>query len=141
MATLNIITADSKPDFDEWGPDNYWSCEEWIYWHGTLKKKYGAVEANSKWLTAWDSQSADEHNYNWCKYSTEFNNFLKREGIKGASNLLANSIVSATDIIENTGNAARKATKTVDFLIPVIVILVIALAATYVYKNFISKVA
>ncbi len=136
MATLTI-TADSTPDYDNWGPDSYWSCEDWMTWFYALKKALGSDKAVAKWEAAWNDQSIDEHNYNWCKYSSDFNLFLKKEGIVGASNLLANTVVATTEVIDNTGTAAVKASKTISTIIPIIIIVVVILGALFIYKNFI----
>ncbi len=134
-----LITSDSKPDYDDWGPDTYWSCSDWITWFYALKKEYGSTVAIQKWEEAWGNQSIDEHDYSWCKYDSDFNAFLKKEGIKGASHLLANTIIAATDVIDNVGTAAQKASKTVSTIIPIVIIIAVLLAAFFVYKNFIVK--
>jgi hypothetical protein len=38
----NTITADSKPDYDDWGWDDYWDIEDWMKWHKELCKRYSA---------------------------------------------------------------------------------------------------
>jgi hypothetical protein len=98
----DAITYQSKPDYDDWGIDTYWSCSDWITWHAQLKKKFGQTEANKIWLTAWNKQDAWENNYNWCKYNSDFNNFLNREKIQGASHVVAKVFVNTTKGIENT---------------------------------------
>ena len=47
------INADSSPDYDDWGWDDYWSVEDWKNWHGEMEKKYGEAEASRRWLEAW----------------------------------------------------------------------------------------
>jgi hypothetical protein len=51
------INADSYPDYDEWGPDNYWSLTDWQTFYDKLIQKYGADEGSRRWLDAWWRQS------------------------------------------------------------------------------------
>lgn len=47
------ITADSKPDYDAFGWDSHWNCDEWVDWWEAMEKKYSAAEADSRWSAAW----------------------------------------------------------------------------------------
>ena len=53
------ITANSYPDYDSWGWDNYWGCTDWMIWYGKLKEAYGTTEAKQRWKSAWEMQDAD----------------------------------------------------------------------------------
>ena len=86
------ITWESYPDYDSWGADKYWSCTDWIIWHGKLKEKYGSDEAKLIWRSAWDAQDSWEANYSWCKYEPMFNDFLKQNDL-GSSNLVADALL------------------------------------------------
>jgi hypothetical protein len=50
------INADSYPDYDEWGYDDYWKLPEWQTFYDELIKKYGADEGSRRWLDAWHRQ-------------------------------------------------------------------------------------
>lgn len=67
------ITADSKPDFDDWGPDDYWSLKDWVDWHKALVNKYSDKTqkitkmgvtvyvnpiADGIWIGEWKKQSS-----------------------------------------------------------------------------------
>ncbi len=62
MADL-VIPYDAKPDYDSWGPDDYWDLATWVGWHRGLKKKYGSEKvgaypkADKIWLDAWTKQT------------------------------------------------------------------------------------
>jgi len=47
------ITADSYPDYDEDGRDDYWSLADWQTFYAKLVEKYGATEGSKRWLDAW----------------------------------------------------------------------------------------
>lgn len=122
MATYNI-TADSVPDYDNWGPDDYWSCTDWINWHKALKAKFGKVKADETWLHAWNEQDSFEHAFNWCKYAGDFNSYAKSENLN-VSHLLADLINGVTSVGENAITTATTTSKILKYLIPVAVVLV-----------------
>lgn len=123
MATYTI-TADSIPDYDSWGPDDYWSCEDWIAWHKALKNKYGKPTADSTWLNAWNKQDAFEHNYSWCKYAGQFNSYVNSENL-AVSHLLSDIIAGGTNVGSNVIEGATNTSKVFKWLIPTVIILVV----------------
>lgn len=116
------ITADSVPDYDSWGPDDYWSCQNWIDWHKAMKARYGKQEADQKWLNAWNDQDAFEANYNWCKYSASFNTYVNGEGLN-VTHLLSDTVAGGTKVGENIIGGATNISKILKWLIPTLVIL------------------
>lgn len=48
-----MITADSTPDYDEWGPDTYWRCQDWVDWYSALEARDGSQKADRTWARAW----------------------------------------------------------------------------------------
>ena len=99
---LGEITADSEPDYDNWGPDSYWSCSEWVEWHKALVKKYGLSEANSKFKLAWDKQDPFEHGISACRYDSGVVAYFRSQGVD------IRSFVSAIllPLFETTANVA-----------------------------------
>lgn len=132
MAT---ITADSVPDYDNWGPDDYWTCDDWVLWHKLLKQKYGKKSADSTWTTAWNKQDSFEHNYNWCKYEGVFNKYVQDENLN-ATWWLPNILNSATTVVENAGDTAVNASKIIKWVIPVLVIGAAVGILIYAAKKF-----
>jgi hypothetical protein len=47
------INADSYPDYDDWGYDDYWKLPDWQNFYDKLIAKYGADEGSRRWLDAW----------------------------------------------------------------------------------------
>lgn len=136
-----IITADSTPDYDNLGPDTYWSCEQWIEWHKALKTKYGKEVGDQKWQTAWDKQDSFEHDYNWCKYDGTFNAYVRAENLN-ATWWLPNVLNSVGTSVENLGGALTSGTKAAEntanvlkYAVPAIVILVIVIGIVWIFKN------
>jgi hypothetical protein len=58
------INADSYPDYDEWGSDEYWKLPDWQKFYDELIKKYGADEGSRRWLDAWWRQGVGAHPLN-----------------------------------------------------------------------------
>ena len=83
------ISAESYPDYDGFGWDNYWSCTDWMIWYGKLKQAYGVSEAKLRWKSAWEKQDNTSNPYLWCMYSDDFYAFIKENDAFG---LLAQSI-------------------------------------------------
>ena len=36
---------EATPDYDGWGPDSWWTAQDWLTWHRSLKSKYGLDKA------------------------------------------------------------------------------------------------
>lgn len=99
------ITANSTPDLDEWGWDNYWGCDEWKAWHIELRKMMNAQDAALIWTAAWNKQDGTAGPYNWCKYNSSFRNYMRSQGID------VDSVVSAIvmPVFDATGNLVQGA--------------------------------
>lgn len=58
------INADSYPDYDENGVDDYWKLPDWQNFYDKLVQKYGADEGSRRWLDAWWRQGSFAHPVN-----------------------------------------------------------------------------
>lgn len=96
------ITADSIPDYDEWLPDDYWTCTQWVLWHQLNVTKYGLQIANQKFIDAWEQQDDFMSPMIWCKYDASFINYFKAQGIEGGW-LLSNAVVAVTNVADSAG--------------------------------------
>jgi len=130
-----VINAESTPDYDSWGYDDYWSCENWIDWHKALKAKHGKQRADEIWLAAWDEQDTFEHNLSWCKYAANFNSYVSAENLP-VSHLLADIFAGGTKIGENVVDTATTTSKILKWVIPVIIILVVLGLIIYFSKKY-----
>ena len=129
------ITANSYPDYDSWGYDNYWSCTDWMIWYGKLKQAYGADEARLRWKSAWEKQDATASPYLWCLYSDDFYDFV-RENELGLENTIA-------DVTAGTGSALTGLLgglgwfgRNLKWIAPTALILVGSVYAMRFYKEF-----
>lgn len=126
------ITANSKPDYDEWGWDDYWSCADWIKYHQELKKVFGKEVAASMWYQAWEAQDGTSNPYNWCKYNSTFYDYFKKE--LGETWFIMEIGGAVGAIAEGTGTTA----KVLKTAIPIIAVLAIAGGIWWGYKTYIK---
>lgn len=109
------ITADSIPDYDAWGPDEYWGCADWMLWHKANVQKYGREAANAKFIQAWDDQDSFMSPYNWCKYDKDFANYFSQQGID-VGWLLSNLIVGVENVGDDVIETVENTTDTVAYV-------------------------
>lgn len=106
------ITADSVPDFDNWGWDDWWDCSDWMRWTQLNVTAYGREVALQKFIQQWGSQDKAMAPYNWCKYHSDFANYYKDLGVD-VGWLFSKLIVAldnvgddAIDVVEDTSDSA-----------------------------------
>jgi hypothetical protein len=159
MNGLGAIVYNSTPTSD-------WSCGDWMVWHQELVKafmggkfasgiKYSqqdAINNANKVFAQWWDKAASISDSNFCGYNSGFLEYFKSVGytdhisyiagiltpiFKGGTN--ASSAVQKTgEAAENAADAAKNTTKTLQWLLPVGVVTVVALVGGYVYKNYIK---
>lgn len=75
-----VITADSVPDYDGWGPDAYWGPQDWIAWHKALKGRYGLEEANRRFLEAYHAAGFGAESYSYRTFDEPFRSYARAQG-------------------------------------------------------------
>jgi hypothetical protein len=73
---MAITTWNIAPDYDEWGKDKWWSCEEWIMWHKELKKHFGKPTANDIWNYAFAQSGSLSGNLNCRTLNSAFRKYV-----------------------------------------------------------------
>ena len=114
-----IITYNSIPDYDDFGFDTYWTCEQWRQWYDALEYKYGPEYARNYWSLAWEEQDTFEHNYNWCKYDGAFSNYMLTKGID-LGHIVSKVYTDAGEIITNLSKGAVSTSKLFKNIAPLI---------------------
>lgn len=114
---------------------NEWSCQEWVTWFYSLQTKYGYTVAKNKWLTTWETQSFWSSNYSWCKYQTEFANFLKNNSIEGQSNIISRTVTTSTESFSNILDGIKNGSVVIKWLLPVTIAALSVIALTTVYSK------
>lgn len=95
------ITAQSIPDYDEWGPDQYWGCTDWMVWYDKLKEEKGKKEARVVWRSAWEKQGYWDFPYNQCPLQDDFRSFSKKNKLN-STGLFSDFLVGLSDTASGT---------------------------------------
>jgi hypothetical protein len=151
---MAVTTWNTAPDYDQWGIDTYWNCNDWILWHKFLKAKFGQNKANFIWNYAFSQSGNLSGNLNCRTFDSSFRNYVKDNGLNPFANAGifapvlqgAGTIQDVSGNVVNTaGNVASGVLGTVDsFLggknlkktINVVLIVGGVLGLAYVYKSF-----
>jgi hypothetical protein len=135
-AANDPTNADSKPDYDGWGPDSWWTANDWMTWHRSLKAKYGLDDANVRFVNAWQQQGALSSPLDARSFDTNFRDYAKANGFFDALyyglGALAKPIGTTTDVISGVTQGISTVANLAKFVIPVA-------ALAFAYLFFVSK--
>lgn len=135
-AANNPTNADSKPDYDGWGPDSWWTANDWMTWHRSLKARYGLDDANVRFVNAWQQQGALSAPLDARSFDTNFRDYAKTNGFFDALyyglGALAKPIGATTDVITGVTQGVSTVANLAKFVIPVA-------ALAFAYLFFVSK--
>ena len=135
----STITAASVPVYGLF-TSNVWGCPEWVAWHKALVAQYGLDSANQMWLAQWNNQNFFATDYSWCKYDTDFANYMQSVGLADSTgDIIANTVVAGENVVANLENTATTTSKVIEYGVPILVGLVIIGAAWWGYNKFIKK--
>lgn len=145
-STGENITENSVPNMDDWGWDDYWTCEDWVEWHKIMKSKKGKQYADANFLKSWEAQSSFSNTYNCRSYNKTFRDYFRNENLLSklysGAGIIAAPIGAGTDIvvgasegISNLSEGIFGGIKVLKYVIPILVIAGIGLAGYVVYKK------
>jgi hypothetical protein len=78
MAVINWNTA---PDYDEWGSDNWWGCEDWVMYHKRLVEHFNKPTANSIWNYAFAQSGNLSGNLSCRTINSSFRKYVRDNGL------------------------------------------------------------
>lgn len=96
------LTADSEPNTDEWGPDNYWGPGTYITWHQLNKQVYGKATADAKMVNAIQQWGTGGVEFDYC-YNDNFRNYFTGQGID-VSTLFCNVENAVSNVVDTGAN-------------------------------------
>ena len=116
-------SADSTPDYDDWGRDTWWNGSEWKRWHAALKARYGLEEANWRFIEAWHKQGFLSGGLDARSFDPDFIAYAKENGFyqalfKGLGVLArpvsagTQVITAGSEVVEDVAEAASSAVAT-----------------------------
>lgn len=76
VTTWNIV-----PDYDKWGIDDSWNCDDWVQWHKKLKEHFGKERANIIWNYAYAQGTEGASHQNCRTFNSSFRTYVKNEGL------------------------------------------------------------
>jgi len=142
------ITAYSEPQYGTFSSN--WSCEDWVRYHKALVEEFGKEEGDSRWVNAFERKGSFEifaDRANCISMNTSSREYFQKVGLydrvaTGLSGIVhdaTGTIVSGTrttfEATENVIDGAGNALKMTKYLIPIVVIVILAIA----YKVSLSK--
>jgi len=131
---LNPITADSVPDFDDWGPDTYWECADWVTWHKAMVAKYGKAQADYTFGQAWQQRSAFGHELTCSLFDASFISYFKSQGYTWDP--VSGVIVSISKTVTNVASGAETLSHLISFIIPLLFIIAAVGLVIWANKKF-----
>ena len=104
VTTWNIV-----PDYDAWGSDTSWTCDNWIQWHKQLKKRFGGEKANALWNYSYSLQSDFSKGFDCRTFNSAFRSYMVQESLDpyasaGVFSLILKPIGTGTDLIDSASN-------------------------------------
>lgn len=140
---------DSVLKFWNWF-DTVWSCNDWMTWHKTLKKKYGKVIADDTFLAFWNDLATGSKAIDCRSLNSSFRDYMKSENLLDALfdgvGIIAKPLGVGTDVVTSVGNGisniadgAEAATKVLKVVVPVLLIGALAVAGFWAYRHVIKK--
>lgn len=106
------LTADSEPNTDEWGPDNYWGPGTYIAWHQLNKQQYGKAVADAKMINAVQTWGTGGVEFDYC-YNDNFRNYFTGQGIDvttlfcSAEDVIGDVVDTAANVTQGASNASN----------------------------------
>lgn len=104
--TWNIV-----PDYDRWGSDSWWNCDEWIAWHKRLKAHFGAERAKLIWNYAYAQGSEFSGHWDCRTFNSAFRSYARAEGLDTYASVkipfipqVLNIAGSGIEILDDTSN-------------------------------------
>lgn len=112
-----------------------WDCQDWITWHKALVRTFGEQQAHETWTRAWNEQGFFDTDVSWCKYKSDFNEYVRANKLD-VSWALPDVINDANDAVVNTSQAIVNTSNVIKILVPVMLITATVIASMYFYKSY-----
>jgi hypothetical protein len=74
---MAVINWNTVPDYDEWGVDTWWKCQDWIMWHKRLVEHFNKEIAKDLWNYAFAKSGNLSGNLDCRTFNTTFRKYVK----------------------------------------------------------------
>ena len=126
--------ADSTPDYDNWGPDSWWTAQDWMTWHRSLKARFGLDEANVRFVNAWEKQGVLSAPLDARSFNTAFRDYAKANGFFDALyyglGALVKPIGAVTDVVSGVSQGISSTASLTKYILPLAAIALAYMAFT-----------
>lgn len=140
---MAVKTWNIAPDYDEWGNDTWWSCEDWIQWHKLLKAHFGQQTANDIWNYAFSQSGNLSGNLNCRTFNSAFRKYVLENKLDPYANAgvfspVLQGVGTGQDLISSTfkGVSSFFTESKVKTALNILLIGGALVGAAYVYKSF-----
>jgi hypothetical protein len=140
---MSVTTWNTAPDYDQWGSDTSWTCEDWIMWHKLLKEKFGQNKANFMWDYAFAQSGNLSANLNCRTFNSSFRTYVKDNGLNPFANagIFAPVLQGAGTIQDVTGSVLGGVTSffsssNVKNILNIVAIGAVVVGGLYAYRTF-----
>jgi hypothetical protein len=83
---MSVTTWNTAPDYDQWGSDTYWKCNDWVLWHKFLVEKFGKTKANFLWDYAFAQSGTLSGNLDCRTINSSFRDYVRKNGLNPYAN-------------------------------------------------------
>ena len=142
MAQINWNTT---PDYDQWGIDSFWKCEDWIVYHKKLTEHFGKQTAKEIWDYAFAKSGSLSSNLDCRTFNSSFREYVNKNGLSPYSNAgivapVLQTYGTASDLFGSalSGISSAFSGNTFKTLINVVLIGGVVFGGVYIYK-FVKK--
>ena len=140
---MSVTSWNTAPDYDQWGSDTYWNCNDWILWHQFLKAKFGQNKANFLWDYAFSQSGNLSGNLNCRTFNSSFRTYVSKNGLNPFANagIFTPVLQGAGTIQDVTGSvlggvSSFFTTSNVKNIITIVSIGAVVVGGLYAYKTF-----
>jgi hypothetical protein len=146
---MALITWNTVPDYDEWGYDSFWRCDDWVNWHKRLAEHFGEATATEIWNYAFKQSTNLSSNLDCNAINSTFRAYVKKHGLTVNNDIITQAMGATSDVltgaIDSTSNIATGLFGTVNSLfggdnfkktINIVLIVGGVIGVAYVYRAF-----
>lgn len=78
---MAVTTWNIAPDYDAWGPDSAWTCQDWMQWHKLLKEHFGETKAKYVWEYAYAKQTLGASALDCRTFNSQFRAYVAENNL------------------------------------------------------------
>jgi len=140
---MSVTSWNTAPDYDQWGSDTSWSCNDWILWHQYLKAKFGKTKANFLWDYAFSQSGTLSSNLDCRTFDSKFREYVKANGLNPFANAgIFTPVLQGAGTIQDVtsgvlgGISSFFTSSNIKTLVNILSIGAVVVGGLYAYKTF-----